>query len=238
MNFPAAGHDVTVPAIPGAPATTAYAALPAGARRGVVVIHEIFGRMPEIDGVVDRFAAKGMAAVAPDLYADGFKPLCIAKSVRAIHTGKGAYIDQILAARDWLVSQGIPKSNIGVIGFCMGGGFALATGPGFAAVSTNYGDIPPAEVLKGIGPVVGCYGGKDKIFGPNAKKLGPRLAQVGVTPEVHFYQEAGHAFLTNGDHPIAAAFAKPVFTVEYNAAIAEDAWAKILDFFQRSLPEA
>jgi len=43
----------------------AYAALPAGATRGAVVLHEMFGRQPEIDRVVDRFAARGYAAIEP-----------------------------------------------------------------------------------------------------------------------------------------------------------------------------
>ncbi len=51
------GHEVTLPGAParGDPTAPGYAALPPGATRAVVVIHEIFGRQPEIDRVVDRF---------------------------------------------------------------------------------------------------------------------------------------------------------------------------------------
>ena len=42
------GTEVQIPRASG-PSLTAYAALPKGASRGMVVIHELFGRQPEID---------------------------------------------------------------------------------------------------------------------------------------------------------------------------------------------
>jgi carboxymethylenebutenolidase len=48
--------EVTIPAGDGAPALPGFAVIPDGATRGAVVIHEIFGRRPEIDRVVERFA--------------------------------------------------------------------------------------------------------------------------------------------------------------------------------------
>lgn len=83
-NLSKLGEDIEIPAADGSTSLPAYAALPSGATRGMVVIHEIFGRQPEIDRVVDRFARAGYAAVSPDLFATGSRIRCIVRAVRAI----------------------------------------------------------------------------------------------------------------------------------------------------------
>lgn len=222
--------------IPGPAGGPAYAALPEGAKRAVVVIHEIFGPQPEIDRVVHRFSDRGYAAVAPNLFHSGGKLACVRAALSAIATGRGPQIEQIQAARDWLREEtGVKAQHIGLIGFCLGGGFALAAGRGWGAVSTNYGDLPPMAVLEGIGPTIGCYGGRDVLFRGNAEKLRKRLTTLGVEHEVHVHDEVGHSFLTDGDHPIAFALTAPLMHIEYNPQVAEQAWAKIMAFFDRQL---
>jgi carboxymethylenebutenolidase len=216
--------------------TPAYASLPEGAQRGVVVLHEIYGPQPEIERVVDRFAGAGYAAVMPDLFSKGPKLVCIARAIAATATGRGEQIDQIRAAAEWLSERsGVSRDRIGVIGFCMGGGFALATGSGFSAVSTNYGEVPPTEVMRGTGPVIGCYGGRDRVFGKHARKLESRLRPLGVEVETHTFDSVGHSFLTDGDHPVGKWLSQPILRVSYDAAVAEDAWSRIFAFFERHL---
>lgn len=228
--------EMPLPSEGGTPRTPIYARLPAGARRGVVVIHEIFGRQPEIDAVVDRFAERGYAAVAPDLMSNGPHLLCLVRAFRAIAKGEGPQIEQIQATRHWLMEHtGLDAAHIGLIGFCMGGGFALAAGRGWGAISTNYGDIPPEEVMRGLGPVIGCYGGRDLMFRDKGAQLEQRLRRVNVECETHLFPEAGHAFLTDGHHPIAEALTRPFLRVEYNHAVAEQAWQRIFGFFDQRL---
>ena len=222
--------------LPGAPSTPVHALLPPGARRGMIVIHEILGRQPEIDRVVARFAAAGWACAAPALFASGNRLACIRRAVSAIASGQGEQLEQIRATRRWLSAQaGIAEERIGLIGFCLGGGFALAAGPGFGAVSTNYGEVPPSEVMRGIGPVIGCYAGRDRLFRGNAVKLKRRLGRVGVTPEVHTFDEAGHSFLTDGHHPIAEFFTRPLMHLGEGSELREQAWARISEFFDRAI---
>jgi carboxymethylenebutenolidase len=224
--------EVVIPEGNGAPATPAFAILPGGASRGVVVIHEIYGRQPDIDRVVERFARAGYAAVAPDLFHRGVVA-CLFDLFRAMRSGQGTAVQQGRNARAWLSEQaGIAEPKIGLIGFCFGGGYALMAGAGWGAVSTNYGMVPAARAMRGIGPVIGCYGKRDRQF-PDGRALIERLAEVGVTPEVHVF-DAGHAFLTDGDHPISRRLAPHMALGDYPEA-REAGWETIFGFLDRHL---
>lgn len=222
----------------------AYASLPPGARRGVVVIHELYGRQPEIDRVVDRFAGAGYAAAAPDLYGGLPAALCVARMLRVELTGSGAYADKARATRAWLADRAsLPNVAIGIIGFCLGGGFALAVGGGWGAVSANYGSTPPAHVLAGdgtpdrppVGPVIACFAERDRMMAREPERVRKRLSAIGVPHEVHVFAGQGHSFMTDGHHPIASALTRPVFHIAYDRAASEDAFAKIFTFFDRHL---
>ena len=229
------GLEVQIPPSARAPSTPAYAVLPPGARRGLVVLHEMYGRQPEMDRVCERLGDDGFAAVQPDLFDRSLRPICIAGIMRAVSRGEGVAIDQIVAARDWLASTvKIPLDKIGVIGFCMGAGLAFAVGKSFAAVSGNYGMVPPEPVLAGSGPVIGCFGMRDRMFRKQADVLDERLTKLGVRHEVHKF-DAGHSFLTDGKHPIAELFTQPFLALGGPPSAAEDGWKKILRFFDAEL---
>jgi carboxymethylenebutenolidase len=213
-----------------------YAVLPDGATRGAVVLHEILGPRPEIERVVDRFAAAGYAAVAPDLWGDRARVVCIWRAMHAMRSGRGPQIDAIVGARGWLCQAAqLRPEHVGLIGFCIGGGFALAAGRGWGAVSTNYGNVPPLPVLDGSAPVIGCYGGRDRIFGRAAKKLERRMRPLGVECETHTFDDVGHSFLTDGNYGVLGWLAQPLFRIDYNPAIADEAWRRIFAFFDRHL---
>ena len=234
------GAEVQLPASGAAREATAYAAIPEGARRGAVVLHEIYGRQPEIDRVVERFAARGYAAVAPVLFesmASLFRPACIRAMVRAMRQGEGPFADEVRGARAWLCERaGLGPEQVGLVGFCRGGGYALALGAGWGAVSTNYGDLPPDERLAALGPTIGCYGGRDRLFRDKGAALERKLRARGIPVETHRFEGVGHSFLTDGHHPIARVLTQPSMgMVEYRPEIAEAAWAKIFAFFDAHL---
>lgn len=217
-------------------ASPAVAALTPGAKRGMVVIHEIFGRQPEIDRVVLRFSDAGYAVVAPDLFFEG-KLGCLRAVMRSMQQAEDTKpVRQALRARAWLCAQsGLDERKVGLIGFCFGGMFALAAGRHFGAVSCNYGEVPKTEAMRGMTNVMACYGGRDRSMRGRDERLRKRLAPLSVTPEVHVYPEAGHSFLTDGHHPVMRALSWPLMRFGYDPKSAEDAWPKILDFFARSL---
>lgn len=205
---------------------------------GVIVLFEAFGMTPEMHGVADRFAREGYAAVLPDLFSVGSKRFCLARALKEVSSHQpGTVTDQIASVHTWLASRDdVDASRLGVIGFCLGGGLALmfaSTAPdGVGAASVNYGDVPPsAASLERVCPIVGSYGGRDRIFAPKGRKLARLLAEVGVDHDVKVYDNAGHSFLTEGSHPFYRIFIGPILHPGYVPDAADDAWGRIFAFF-------
>ena len=97
---------------------------------GVVVLHEAFGLTDDIREHTGRLAAAGYLAVAPDLFRGRGMRRCIVATFKALRTERGRPFDDIDAVRRMLAERGDCTGKVGVIGFCMGGGFALlAAGP-------------------------------------------------------------------------------------------------------------
>jgi Dienelactone hydrolase family len=110
-----------------------------------------------------------------------------------------------------------------VIGYCMGGGFALllAADRGFTVSSVNYGTAPKdahtATFLRRACPIVGSYGGKDRSLRGAADRL-DRTDGRRVGHDVKEYPQAGHAFLNDhegaGDKtPLPFSVPEPVFGI-------------------------
>src|SRR5690348_12543418 len=119
--------DLTIPDANGLP-LRAYLARPAvgdGPWAGVVVVHDALGLTVVAREHADRLAAAGYLAIVPDLYTRGGLARCIRSTFGALISGNGLAFDDLDAARRWLSSRTDCTGRIGVIGFCMGGGFAL-----------------------------------------------------------------------------------------------------------------
>ena len=205
----------------------------------VIVLHEIFGLTPDIEAAAQRLADDGYVAVAPDLLAHGGpRALCLARAMAEVHSGRpGRTTADVEATRRWLIGQPtVDRDRLGVIGFCMGGGFALAFaagGPdGLRAASVNYGEVPEdAEALRRVCPVVASYGGRDRVVGPQAARLEQHLQRLGVEHDVQVYDAAGHAFMTPGKRrPLTELVMFPTHP-GYEPESAGDAWARVLRFF-------
>ncbi len=204
---------------------------------GVVVLHEAFGLTDDIREVAGRFAAAGYLALAPDLYSDGGARRCLVATFRALSAGRGKALTDIEAARSFLAENEDCTGKVGVVGFCMGGGFALLTaGRGFDAAAPNYGVLPGDldGALERACPVVASYGAKDRPLRGAAATLDAALERHGVVHDVKEYRDAGHSFFNrHGLGPLGPVLR--VAGVGFHEPSAEDGWRRILAFFDAHL---
>jgi len=183
-----------------------YLATPAsGSGPGIIVIQEWWGLVPHIKEVADRFAKEGFVVLAPDLYRGkaASEPDEAGKFMMALSMAQAA--KDLSGAVDEVASRG-STSNVGVVGFCMGGGLTLVLAcqrpDKVKAVCPFYGVIPWPEAqpdwTKLAAAVEGHYAENDAFASPEqVAELEEKLKNLGKDVVMYVYPGADHAFFND-----------------------------------------
>lgn len=201
----------------------------AGEGPGIVVIQEWWGLVPHIEALVDRFAAEGFSAIAPDLY-HGKTTTSPDEAGRILMELDAERAEiEIAGAGAYLVSRSeCTSKTYGVIGFCMGGALAQYTATkekNVGAIASFYGGFakvtPNWENL--TAPILLIYAEKDKgIPIETGRALARKLGEMGKRVQLVTYPNTGHAFCNDTG-------------ANYNAEAAADAWTKAITFFRANV---
>lgn len=211
--------------------TEGYLAVPeSGSGAGVIVLQEWWGLVPHIKEIVDRFAAAGYVALAPDLYhgESTTSPDRASKLMMSLRIDEAE--KEMRGAIEYLLTHpAVEPKRIGTVGFCMGGLlslYAACKNPQVNACVIFYGGFPGVEPdLPNLqAPVLGLYAGKDSfVTVDSVRQLEARLQSLGKKADIKIYDECDHAFFN--DH-------RPEV---YNKEAAEDAWRRVLEFYASNL---
>jgi carboxymethylenebutenolidase len=194
----------------------------------VIVIHENQGLTTWEPTVADKLAGNGYIAAAVDLPSSmfGLYPADSGRAYIPRLTPDGVTAD-LNAVYEYLNGlRSVRKDQIGVIGFCWGGGqsFRYATNnPKLKAAVVCYGIQPDTLAMPRINArVLGVYGEADNRINSNLSMVSDVMQRLGKSFVADSYPGTGHGFLKPGrrgsdtDQP-------------------DKAWAKILAFFGETI---
>jgi len=196
----------------------------------IVVIHEWWGLNDWVKEQASKFADEGYVTLAVDLYRGH-----VATTPDEAHElSRGVPEDRanrdLLAASAYLRSlKNVKADKVGVVGWCMGGGWALdlaINDPRLAAAAINYGHLAtePATLEKIQAPILGNFGGQDRGITPEmVNQFAAEMKKLGKNVDVKIYPDAGHAF------------ENPNNKAGYRAEDAADAWKRMTQFFAEYL---
>jgi carboxymethylenebutenolidase len=227
LGTAASGQAVS---FPGAGSGWLQAPATGGKHAALLVIQEWWGMNDWIKQDVARFASQGYVALAVDLY----RGKSTSDPDEAHELMRGLPEDRAMgdmkAGFDLLASRpDVDPQRIGIVGWCMGGGYALAFAvaePRLLAAAINYGKLvtDPAKVDAIHAAILGNFAGLDRGIEPkDVQVFADTLKKDHKDADIKVYDGAKHAFMNPNNKD------------GYNDAAAKNAWARIDGWFSQKL---
>lgn len=200
---------------------------------GLILIHEWWGLNDNIRAMTRRLAGEGYVALAVDLY--GGRSASTPAEARALMTEVVAAPDEartnLKQAYDYLAKYAFAPA-VGSIGWCLGGGWSLQAAlllpQELDAMVMYYGQpvMDELQLAQLQMPLLGHFAAKDASI-PVADVVAFRAAlqRLGKQAQIIIYPNVDHAFA----NPSGGA---------YDAAAADEAWGRTVEFLARSLQPA
>jgi len=203
---------------------------------GILVMPEAFGLGVNAKNRAERLAALGYVALAGDPYGNGFETADLQEAIKLatpLMTEPAKFRARGRAGLDKLASlPQVDASRLAVIGYCMGGTFALelardgAPVKGVVSFHGNLATQSPAEEGKTKGKVLVCHGAEDPFVPPDVvNAFAEEMTKAGVDWQLISYGGTVHSF-TN---PTAASVGNP--GIAYNKSADERSWQAMRNFF-------
>ena len=217
----------------------------------VVLYMDAFGIRPQLGEMAERLASHGYVVAIPNLYHrtpfEPFDPKQVAVEgpERARFKGMVASINGPMVMRDTAAVIGhldglatVRSPRLGALGYCMGGGYALAAAGTFpdrvvvaasfhgGALATDKPDSPHLMAKQMRARVYVGAAGIDPTFPDEQRqRLDASLAEAGVTYTIETYENAKHGFAVNGH-------------LVYDKEASERHWQRLLGLLQDTLQSA
>ncbi|WP_077097217.1 dienelactone hydrolase family protein [Mycobacterium terramassiliense] len=196
----------------------------------VLVVHENKGLNDWVRSVAGRLAGAGHSALAIDLLSEEGGTGAFQDPAQATATLGKVPPDRFTHDLNSGVAElklRAPGQEVGVVGFCFGGGLVwhlLASGAlGVSAAVPFYGPLPADPDFAGSkAAVLAIYAARDSRVTGSQAAAKAALDHAGLVNEIVVEPDADHAFF-NDTGP------------RYNAGASADAWQRLLDWFGRYL---
>lgn len=195
----------------------------------VLVVHENRGLNPYIEDVARRLATDGFMALAPDaLSAVGGYPGNDedGKNMQAKLDSDRILTDMENGAK-FLKAHSMSNGNLGVTGFCFGGGvsnnLAVKLGADLKVAVPFYGAAPKTEDVPKIKAfILAQYAEKDDRINAMMPDYEKALKENKIKYEMHVYEGTQHGFHNNS-------------TPRYDEKAAKLAWERTIGAFKKYL---
>jgi carboxymethylenebutenolidase len=228
--------EITIQAADGGSFSAYLAAPKSGKGPGIVVIQEIFGVNAVMRGITDDLAAKGYAALCPDLFWRLKPGINITDKTEAewkLAVGYFGRFDADKGAQDLKATLAALRKHpacsgkVGAVGYCLGGKLAylMATRTDVDC-SVGYYGVGIQDMLgeaKNIKkPMLLHIAGKDEFVPPPAQAAVKAGLKSNPNVSIYDYPQCNHAFArVGGQH--------------YDKSAADQANQRSAEFFKRHL---